>query len=102
MWNACGNDIQMTAGDYGITLPITITGVSLTSADEIRLAIKSRSATVLEKVMTPEDNTVELLLTAEESETLTPGAYTYNLDWYQDGVFMCNIVVGGRFVVIAK
>lgn len=35
MWYVNGNNLQMAEGDYGLTLPITISGTELTAADTI-------------------------------------------------------------------
>lgn len=104
MWAVLGKDIQMTAGDFGIQLPITISGTTLSASDEILFTLKNYSyQTVLTKTFSNiSQNTVNLTLTAQESEGLTPGIYTYILDWYQDGVFMCNLVPGSVFKVVAK
>lgn len=100
MWTSNGNSIQMTEGDFGIALPITISGVTFASNDSIRIEIKKDAETVLTKDFTNiVGNEISLELTAEESELLTVGVYLYSLDWYRDGAFMCNIVPFGLFVV---
>lgn len=40
MWKVNGPDLQMADGDYGLTLPITISGAELTSTDSIRITIR--------------------------------------------------------------
>ena len=105
MWRVVGSDITMTAGDFGVALPITISGVTLTPSDKLKLTVKraDTGATVLEMDFSNiSANTVEMELTAAESELLTPGEYRYNLDWYQDGVFLCCVVGGASFRVVAK
>lgn len=104
MWVVNGNNLQMAEGDYGLTLPITISGTELSTADTIKLTIKRmrNGDTVIEKDMTPTDNTVNFGITAAETALLPVGAYVYSLDWYQNGVFMCNIVLCATFKVVDK
>ena len=105
MWRAVGTDITMTAGDWGVALPVTVTGTTLTSSDKLALTVvrADTGATVLEKEFTNiTDNTVDFELTAAESANLTPGEYRYNLDWYQDGVFLCCLVGNASFRVVSK
>ena len=100
MWGSQGNSIFMTEGDYGIALPITISGITLSASDNIAFAIKNVGETVLQKEFSNiQDNTINIELTEEETAKLPIGSYVYSLDWYQDGVFMCNIVPNGYFRV---
>lgn len=104
MWSVNGNNLQMTEGDYGLTLPITISGTELSTADTIKLTIKRtrNGDTVFEKDMTPTDNAVNFTITAAETALLSVGAYVYSLDWYQNGVFMCNLVPCATYKVVDK
>lgn len=100
MWQSNDINIQMTEGDYGIELPITISGVTLGASDSIKITVKQGEQTVLSKEFTDiQSNTVKLVLTEQESASLPVGMYLYSLDWYQDGTFMCNIVPSGLFKV---
>lgn len=100
MWNVNGNNIQMTEGDFGVKLPITVTGITLGEYDFIKVTIKSGEATVIEKDFSEIiQNTINLEFTEAESALLPVGTYSYSLDWYQLGAFMCNIIPSGRFVV---
>lgn len=104
-WEVTGNTLQMTEGDYGIALPVTISGVTFTNADAVKLTIKNRvnGTAMIEKTFTSiSENTVELVLTASDSEKLKVGAYVYVLDWYQDGAFMCNIIPVATLKVVDK
>jgi hypothetical protein len=95
----------MAEGDYGISLPITVHGTELGGNDSLRVTIKTRKngETILEKnYFDIEDNTVELELTQTESAKLPVGVYVYSLDWYQNGIFMCNIVLCSLFKVVDK
>lgn len=104
MWSVNGNNLQMAEGDYGLTLPITISGTELSTADTIKLTIKRtrNGDTVIEKAMTPTDNTVNFTITAAETALLPVGAYVYSLDWYQNGIFLCNLIPSAIFKVVDK
>ena len=105
MWAVSGINLQMAEGDYGISLPITVHGTELGGNDSLKVTIKTRKngETILEKNFSDiEDNTVELELTQTESAKLPVGVYVYSLDWYQNGIFMCNIILCGMFKVVGK
>lgn len=104
MWGVIGNNLQMAEGDFGLTLPITIGGTELSSADTIRLTIKAvkDGEAIIERDMIPTDNTVNFTITAAETSDLPAGVYVYSLDWYQNGHFMCNIIPVGVFKVVDK
>jgi len=105
LWAVSGINLQMAEGDYGISLPITVHGTELGGNDSLKVTIKTRKngETILEKNFSDiEDNTVELELTQTESAKLPVGVYVYSLDWYQNGIFMCNIILCGMFKVVGK
>ena len=105
MWNANGNNLTMCEGDFGVRLPITITGPTFTAADEVMLTIKPsmNGDTILEKTFDNiSQNTVNLELTEAESALLPVGGYVYSLDWYQSGQFLCNIIPNAAFKVVDK
>ena len=105
MWNVNGQDIKMTEGDFGVSLPITINGVEFSANDAIKLTIKTRfnGDVILEKEFTNiQKNTVDLILSEPESALLPVGSYAFLLDWYQNGAFMCNIVESAMFGVVDK
>lgn len=105
MWVVSGRDIKMTEGDYGIALPIAISGVTLGASDSILFTLKKEfnRDTVLTVTFTNiTDNTANLILTSAQSEGLAVGDYVYTLDWYQNSTFMCNLVNGANFKVVAK
>lgn len=95
----------MAVGDYGIGLPIKISGVEFGTSDSVKLRISSarnlaeKLSVVFDEIT---DNTVELKLTEEQSALLPVGDYVYALDWYRDEVFMCNIIPQGAFRVVKK
>lgn len=103
MWNVNGIQLNMTEGDWGIKLPVTVTGVTFAANDSVKIVIKSGETTVIEKEYTNiTQNTVNLELTESESALLPVGSYVYRLDWYQDGAFMCNIIPISTFKVVDK
>lgn len=105
MFNVIGNEIQMIEGDFGLQLPVTISGTTLTASDEILFTIKKKlnGDTVLSKTFTNiVDNTFNLEITETEKALLPVGDYVYSLDWFQDGAFMCNIIPCSAFKVGEK
>ena len=105
MWIVSGRTITMTAGDFGVELPIEVSGTTLAAADSLTFTLKKADTEtpVLTKTFTDiQDNTIALELTEEESESLTEGFYAYSLDWFQNGVFMCNLVSAALFMVVGK
>lgn len=105
MWNVNGQDLRMCEGDWGIKLPVTISGTTLTAQDELRITIKSivNGSVVVEKTFSNiEQNTVSFELTEAETALLTVGTYYYSLDWYQAGAFMCNIIPCAALKVVDK
>ena len=103
MWKADGNNIQMTVGDYGIKLPISVSSITVGQYDEMRFKIANQNAAILELTFSNiSDNTIDLELTAEQSAKLRVGSYLYSLDWYQNGSFMCNLIERALFKVVAK
>ena len=105
MWVATGNDVSMCEGDFGVELPIKISGATFGASDEILFTLKTAidGEIILEKSFSNiQENTVYLVLTGEESETIDPGVYVYALDWYQDGVFLCNVIPSAMFRVVNK
>jgi len=105
MWNVNGQNLTMTEEDWGISLPYTFSGVTLTEHDAIRLTIKTavNGDTLIEREYTNiSQNKIEFSLTEEESALLPVGSYVYKLDWYQDGAFMCNVIPFATLKVVEK
>ena len=100
-WNVDENEISMCEGDYGIDLPITITGVELTDTDSLKITIResinAAGDPVLEKSFTE-----ALSLSADDTSKLSVGKYVYSLDWYKNDQFMCNIIPKAPFRVVDK
>lgn len=105
MWKVQDSSIFMTEGDYGIALPVTVSGATLGTADSIKFTFKSfmNGEAILEKVYdSPVQNTVNLEFTASDSAKFRVGKYLYSMDWYQNGSFLCNIIPAGVFKVVDK
>ena len=103
MWNVNGTMLNMAEGDWGVKLPVTVSGVTFSASDSVKIVIKSGETTIIEKEYTNiTQNTVDLELTEAESALLPVGSYVYRLDWYQDGAFMCNIIPISTFKVVDK
>ena len=98
-WTVDENEISMCEGDYGIDLPITITGVELTDSDSLMITIKDviNGTEYLQKSFTE-----ALTLSAEDTAQLPVGKYVYSLDWYKNDQFMCNIIPKAPFKVVDK
>lgn len=99
--------IKMIEGDYGINLPIVIQSndIIFTSNDTFSLKIfkKLKENPLITKTYSNiEHNTINFELTKAESQLLPVGAYYYELSWYQDNVFMCNIIAKNLFFVEDK
>lgn len=95
----------MAEGDFGIDLPITVSGTTFVASDSLKLIIKDvlNGSVILEKDFTNiQQNTITLTLTSSESALLSVGKYVYSLDWYQSGQFLCNIIPISIFKVVEK
>lgn len=104
MWSNDGNNIQMAEGDFGIALPVTVSGVTLSAQDTLRFVFKRMRnvETILTKEYVPIDGTAPLEFTEEESALFRVGEYVYCLDWFQNGSFLCNVIPWAKFKVVDK
>ena len=108
MWNTKSKnstDLTMTEGDWGVSIPITVKGVVIDSADSVLLTIKKtkNGKAYLEKTFTSiTHNTIDLSFTESESDDLKVGTYLYTLDWYKNGVFYYCLVNNGKLKVEDK
>lgn len=105
MWAVQNLNLSMAEGDYGIALPVTVSGTTLGASDCLRMTFRATPAG--EAILTKDfntiiNNTVELELTEEESALFAVGTYLYSLDWYQNGNFMCNIIPCSLLRVVDK
>lgn len=97
--------ILMTEGDFGLSLPITITGGEISNEEEIKFSIKKING---EEIIEPKiysninENCFNLVFTKEESELLKKGIYLYYLDWYKNDEFLGNVINGEIFEVEGK
>ncbi len=103
-WAVNGKELKMAEGDWGIQLPITVSGVTFTEQDMLRFVFKDKmnGSTILTKEYAPVENTVSLELTEAETELFSVGTYVYLLDWYQDGAFLCNVIPSAFLKVVDK
>ena len=104
-WNVNGQNLSMAEGDYGLILPVTISGVTFSNNDEVKFIVKDgmNGEVILMKVFTNiVDNTFNLEITEADTALLPVGMYVYSLDWYQDGAFMCNIIPSAHIKVVDK
>lgn len=108
MWNTKSKgstDITMTEGDFGISLPFFIHGVTIDYDDSVRFTVKTEKngEPLFTKDFTEiDDNIIDLSLTQAESELLEVGSYLYTLDWYKNGVFMYCLVNNAKLKVEDK
>ena len=108
MWNTKGKnstDITMTEGDFGVSLPFIIVGITIGSQDRILLTVKKtkNGSPLIEKEYTDiAKNTINLSFTEDETLMLKVGNYLYSLDWYQGDQFMYNIVNNAKLKVEDK
>lgn len=103
MWSVDGERIQMVEGDWGVALPLTITGITIAQNDEIIFTVRKLRKTppLVEKTATG-TGTINVVLTEEESAGLKIGKYRYTIDWKQGGAFEANLLRQGVFEVVAK
>ena len=105
MWYVNGDNLQMAEGDYGVGLQVLIKGTEFGENDSVKFTFKKKINTeaILEKVyQNITDNMIELKFTQADSAKFSVGNYVYSMDWYQNGNFMCNIVLASVFKVVDK
>lgn len=105
MWEVDGENIRMVEGDFGFYLPFTFDDINITAEDIVTLVIKKDkdSEPLLIKSFTDiVDNTVNLILTKEDSEKLVVDNYLYTLDWCNSDAFLGTLINGALFKVIEK
>lgn len=98
-------NIEMVEGDYGIVLPIIIKNEAITSVDKFSIKIfkEVNTEAIIEKeYRNIKENTINFMLTKEDSNKLKPGKYLYDLDWFQNDVFLSNILRKKKFTVQEK
>lgn len=105
MWFVQGSNLQMAEGDFGMELPVTVSGVTLGENDTLLFTFKDNANgnTILTKQFSNvSQNTVNLVFSSSESALFPVGIYVYSLDWYQNGHFMCNIILRSTLQVVDK
>ena len=105
MWTVQNANIQMVEGDYGVILPVTITGVNLKVGDTLKFTFltNTNGEIVLEKEFNNVvNNTIEFEFSDVESALFDVKTYVYRLDWFKNGEFMCNLIPGALFKVVDK
>ena len=105
MWRVNFHNISMARGDFGIGLPVSISGADLAAADSVKFTVAARAggpALLVKDYTDIQNNAFVIELTEAESALLPAGIYAYSLDWYHNGVFMCNIIENAVFKVVDK
>lgn len=105
MWEVYKTTLQMVEGDFGLALPFDVKGTDITANDVLRFTFKDKlnGETLLTKEYTNiQQNSASLEFTEAESALFPVGDYVYSLDWYQDGLFMGNLVKCAAFKVVEK
>ena len=107
MWNTKNKnstDLIMDEGDYGVEIDLGFTGVTISALDTVKVEVRKEKngEIIVEKEYTGVTDTLSLSWTEAETELLTPGTYVYNLDWYSNGVFMCNLINNSKLQVRDK
>lgn len=103
MWIANGNELTMAEGDYGIKLPIKITGMTFGSSDVIAVIFKkaANGQDILTKVFTNiQQSTINLEFTEQETALFPVGKYVYRIDAYQNGNYLNNIIPSASLKVV--
>lgn len=104
-WTITGQNLTMAEGDFGLQVPITFEGGTITANDEIRFILNDTvdGNNILTKSYTNiQNNKIFFEITEEETAKLPVGSYVYGLDWYQNGAFMDNVIPISSFKVIKK
>lgn len=97
--------IEMVEGDYGIALPINIGNKTLGLDDKFCIKIfkeVNKEPIIVKEYNNTENNIIEFMLTKEESALLPVGKYVYDLDWFQEGAFLGNLLRKKKFEVKDK
>lgn len=94
------DNIKINEGDFGVILPITVTG--LKDGESVKFVIK-KSDESEEKILTKdfpvESSKINFQLTKEETEKLPQGEYLYDALQYKENVLKNTICVDKQFKV---
>jgi len=100
--------LEMIEGDYGLALPFELTTddaeiISDQDNFSVKIFKEINGQPLIEKTYSNIQNqTIEFVLTKEESNLLPVGSYYYDLDWYQGQYFLGNLVAKAVFLVKEK
>lgn len=103
MWIVSGTGLTMTEGDYGIALPVNLSGFNFIEGDTIRYTFKEvpNAGVILQKDFAA-GGAIGLTFTADESAKFRVGNYVYSVDWFREGSYLCNILAQATFKVVDK
>ena len=103
-WKTCktNSNLEMDSGDFGVVLPFTVKGTTVTASDCFRFVFKGADgATILTQTYADvQNNTINFVLSAAESALFPVGSYLYDLEWYQDGAFQDRLISSALFRVV--
>ena len=102
-WTVSGDKLQMAEGDWGVELPIIISGMEFASGDSVAMVFKTakNGDELLTKTFTDiTENTITLEFTEEETALFPVGSYVYRMDAYQGGNYLCNLIPSASFKVV--
>lgn len=105
MLKAKNNVISMVEGDFGLSLPITISGTTINDDETLIFYIKKNDGTDLispKEYTKIQENTFDLFFSKEETEKMKVGTYLYYLDWYKKDEFLGSVINGQVFKVEGK
>jgi len=102
--NKNSTDLIMTEGDFGVEIDLNFNAITISALDTVRVEVRTEKNgdPILTKEYTGVTSVLPLSWTEEETALLTPGNYLYNLDWYSNGVFMCNLINNSKLQVKDK
>ena len=103
MWKVNVIDIQMTEGDYGIALPVTIEGIDHEVNDSVAFTVKDKvdgDPLILNVYVLETAPTFDIIM--DRNDELPVGEYVYTMDWLRGTQFRCNIISCGVFRVVNK
>jgi hypothetical protein len=99
--------IHMVEKDFGVILPIEIEieGTVFDKNDKFSVKIFEKineNPIISKEYGNIQNNTIEFMITEEESSKLQVGNYFLDIDWYQEGAFLGNIIKKQKFRVDEK
>lgn len=104
MWQASGNCIKMTRGDFGIGLPLSFPETQINEEDTLAFTIKKENGgpVIVRKTYSGiTERSIDVTLTQEESARLPVGNYVWKVDWYREEEFLCCLAQPAPFKVVS-